>query len=217
MCVLHSKKPGLCTSQGVTRMGRGLLKNSSKPQRNLKNSSQIDRVAIVSIGVAATTLMLQATEIHALPETPYSLQSSIEYGITKRGTLRSCPTNINPNCVSTSSTNDTYGPAWRATESNPNQAARVLENSIKSMFDQEDSVALLRSETLEGGAVYLMFGFQTPWGPALDIAEFLIHPDERQSLSGDSVMGKSSQQHEERTDLTGGALVTYRGLAGNVR
>ena len=52
---------------------------------------------------------------HRLPHSSFRLR-----------TIRSCPSNINPNCVSTASTNDTYGLAWRATETDPAAAAGVL-------------------------------------------------------------------------------------------
>jgi hypothetical protein len=85
MNLLQSKSSGVRAFEGVKRNGQAVLAYVSKPQRNCTSSAQINRTAMLSISVAATTLMLQVSEIHALPETPYSLQSSIEYGITTRG------------------------------------------------------------------------------------------------------------------------------------
>ncbi|GFH14748.1 uncharacterized protein HaLaN_10859, partial [Haematococcus lacustris] len=69
--------------------------------------------------------------------------------------LRACPSNINPNCVSTASTNDTYGSAWRATDTDPLKAAEVFGPT---------SSRLLSVKSLEGVGQYRMFGVDNPFG-----------------------------------------------------
>lgn len=68
----------------------------------------------------------------------------------KRSTVRSCPSNINPNCLSTASLDDTYGPAWRATETDALEAARVLERTVLGGFEAEEA-ALLEARTVPEG------------------------------------------------------------------
>ncbi len=48
------------------------------------------------------------------PLTPYEEARNVALGPTADGYIRACQGNINANCVSTASTNDAYGPAWRS-------------------------------------------------------------------------------------------------------
>ncbi|KAJ9514493.1 hypothetical protein QJQ45_016230, partial [Haematococcus lacustris] len=77
--------------------------------------------------------------------------------------MRACPSNINPNCVSTASTNDTYGSAWRASDTDPLKAAEVLEVTVGQVFGPTSS-RLLSVKSLEGVGQYRMFGVDNPFG-----------------------------------------------------
>jgi hypothetical protein len=62
--------------------------------------------------------------------------------------------------------------------------------------------------------------FKTFWGPAPDIAEFLIRPDVRSLSGGENTLRPETSYNQalktaEEVPTEGGALVTYRGLAGS--
>jgi hypothetical protein len=67
-------------------------------------------------------------------------------------TVRPCPGNVNPNCVSTASIDSNYGPAWRAFETDAAEAAKALERAILGGFDfEQDEAKLLESKSLPVG------------------------------------------------------------------
>ena len=65
--------------------------------------------------------------------------------------MRACPGNINPNCVSTASTNSNYGPAWRASEPSAAAAARALEDAVLDELEEAEGARLVRAATVEAG------------------------------------------------------------------
>jgi len=157
------------------------------------------------IGALAALAMALSTAPSAvaadMANSPYNLTDSVEYGVTARGTVRSCPGNINPNCLSTASLDENYGPAWRATETDVVAAAKTLRNAVLDAYDIDDA-ALVKSAAVPEGQ-YLMFTFRSPYGPKADIVEFLVKPE-----------GVTNRNWEGDAP---GALVTYRAIAGNVR
>lgn len=50
--------------------------------------------------------------------------------------MRACQGNINPNCVSTASTNELYGPAWRAPVAvgGPSEAAAAVAAALQALL-----------------------------------------------------------------------------------
>lgn len=132
------------------------------------------------------------------------------FGPTDSGTVRSCPGNVNPNCVSTASTNESYSPAWRADESDPSEAVRVLKAAILSNESLSGVEFLTQKNLLQENAVYLAFTFDPPagWGPNRDLLEFVIKPD----LPPTSVSRIKAADREAT-----GCLVTYRAISGNIR
>lgn len=80
--------------------------------------------------------------------TPYEEARRIVYGPLADGTIRSCPSSINPNCISTGSTNVGYSPAWRAPESSVKTAADALEQTIAAVLPQSE---LVRVQHLSSG------------------------------------------------------------------
>ncbi|KAF5837800.1 hypothetical protein DUNSADRAFT_3872 [Dunaliella salina] len=135
-------------------------------------------------------------------DSPYLLQDSIPFGVDEtRGSLRPCPSNINPNCVSTASTNDTYGPAWRANEKEAKKAAEELEDAIAEMFEPQDYQLLSRASY--PGGEYRAFAFTRSLEEKPDITEFYIKNE-----------GVTNRNWEGDSE---GALVTYRSVAGQVK
>ncbi|KAL6759147.1 hypothetical protein V8C86DRAFT_1378208 [Haematococcus lacustris] len=156
----------------------------------------------VLAALAAAVLVCNPCSVVAKEASPYELADSLPYGLEPgTGSLRACPSNINPNCVSTASTNDTYGSAWRATDTDPMKAAEVLEVTVGQVFGPTSS-RLLSVKSLEGVGQYRMFGVDNPFGGE-DTLEFLIKP---QGVTDRGWSGDSE-----------GALVTYRSMAGSVR
>mmetsp|Transcript_39630 Transcript_39630/g.88113 ORF Transcript_39630/g.88113 Transcript_39630/m.88113 type:complete len:162 (-) Transcript_39630:165-650(-) len=134
-CVVRGSKPVGCTRSGP-------------------ESAVAQTLASTIASITALQLALSGTS-YAAAETPYSLQNKIQYGVMN-GAVRACPSNINPNCVSTASTNDTYGPAWRAKPADVKVAAQQLQDTVLAVFE-EQGVQLLTAQTVEAGE-YLVFG-----------------------------------------------------------
>lgn len=122
-------------------------------------------------------------------DSPYAEAKRLAYGPTEDGRVRSCPTNINPNCVSTGSTNDAYSPAWFAPQSTPSAAADDLERAVLASVEGSE---LLQQVTLASGAEYRAFSAPSLFGQ--DVLEFVIKPEQ-----------------------PSGQLVTYRSMAGSVK
>eukprot|EP01025_Chloroclados_australasicus_P055811 TRINITY_DN6851_c0_g2_i1.p3 TRINITY_DN6851_c0_g2~~TRINITY_DN6851_c0_g2_i1.p3 ORF type:complete len:224 (-),score=26.98 TRINITY_DN6851_c0_g2_i1:712-1383(-) len=133
------------------------------------------------------------------PTTPYQEAQNIQYGLLN-GRIRTCPTNINPNCVSTSSINSSYSPAWRSAEQDALTSAEVLEGAFKRLFPEESRLIDARSS--EDGE-YRAFGVDSLFGQ--DVVEFMIR-------NGDPV--KDNRNWEGDTE---GPIVTYRSMAGSVK
>ena len=112
--------------------------------------------------------------------------------------IQACPGSVNPNCVSTSSTNDMYAPAWRASASTPRAALQDLDAAILGRRDAGgDAVKVLEAETPYGWYVaYSVPGrFSKP-----DVLEFLVRGEgvEDRGWEGDRA----------------GPVVFYRSIAG---
>eukprot|EP01026_Neomeris_dumetosa_P057597 TRINITY_DN5307_c0_g1_i11.p3 TRINITY_DN5307_c0_g1~~TRINITY_DN5307_c0_g1_i11.p3 ORF type:complete len:252 (-),score=19.65 TRINITY_DN5307_c0_g1_i11:133-795(-) len=131
--------------------------------------------------------------------TPYQQAQTIEYGL-KDGRIRSCPSNVNPNCISTSSTNSSYSAAWRSQEADAKTSAQILEGAFLRLFPEEsaliDSVSLLSGE-------YRAFAVDSLFGK--DVVEFMIR-------NADPI--KDDRNWEGDTE---GPIVTYRSMAGSVK
>ncbi|KXZ51007.1 hypothetical protein GPECTOR_14g249 [Gonium pectorale] len=112
-------------------------------------------------------------------------------------TIRGCQGNVNPNCVSTASTNELYAPAWRANTRTAEEAAQVLERTVLARYPEW---SLAQSQTLDIGE-YRAFLVPSLFGK--DIVEFLIKDE--------SVNNRNWEGDRE------GPFVTYRSLAGSVK
>lgn len=164
--------------------------------------------AKVAATTAAVSLGIQLALIgpsFAVENSPYESRD-MAYGPTVQGTVQSCQ--LNPNCISTASTNESYGPAWRSDESEPNQSARVLKSAI--LASSELDPIFLDQRALGDRAIYLSFTFPPPpgWGPSRDLVEFIIKPD---------LPASNASRVNAADGNDTGCLVTYRGVAGNVK
>lgn len=131
-----------------------------------------------------------------MASTPYQDSKTVTLGVTQDGTIRSCPSNVNPNCVSTASINELYSPAWRTDTRDPKVAAEALERTVLALFADSE---LARSESYDFGE-YRAFLVPSLFGR--DIMEFLVKGEfADRGWDGD----------------VPAAFVTYRSLAGSVK
>ncbi|GIL76278.1 hypothetical protein Vretimale_5857 [Volvox reticuliferus] len=124
-------------------------------------------------------------------------KKTIILGVTSEGTIRGCLGNVNPNCVSTASTNELYAPAWRAKTRTAREAAQEMESTVLALYPEW---SLAQSQTYDFGE-YRAFLVPSLFGK--DILEFLIKDE--------SVNNRNWEGDRE------GPYVTYRSLAGSVK
>ncbi|PNW70316.1 hypothetical protein CHLRE_17g714900v5 [Chlamydomonas reinhardtii] len=142
--------------------------------------------------------LLMSPPALAMDSNPYEdSKKTIMLGVTQQGTIRACQGNVNPNCVSTASTNELYTPAWRAPTRTAKEAADVLERTVLARFPEWE---LVRSEEFEFGQ-YRAFTAPSLFGK--DVMEFLIKDE--------SVNNRNWEGDRD------GPFVTYRSLAGSVK
>lgn len=123
--------------------------------------------------------------------------------------MRPCPTNVNPNCISTASTNQSYGPAWRANQVSSDDAAAALETAILSLYEDaqlERDIPVqppqqTPQQTPQQASRYLAFSVSSMFGR--DVMEFVIRDE-----------GVTNRNWEGDRE---GPLVTYRSMAGSVK
>mmetsp|Transcript_9559 Transcript_9559/g.24429 ORF Transcript_9559/g.24429 Transcript_9559/m.24429 type:complete len:293 (-) Transcript_9559:383-1261(-) len=193
------KGSSLCSRRGKLTVSRALSKNVESMTAKVWPCCLAASILLVNPGMASESLSAQNV---APSNSPYLLQDSIPFGVDEaRGSLRPCPSNINPNCVSTASTNDTYGPAWRANETDAKKAAKELEDAIAEKFEPQEYQLLSRASDASGE--YRAFAFVSSLGEKPDITEFYIKNE-----------GVTNRNWEGDSE---GALVTYRSIAGQVK
>jgi hypothetical protein len=109
--------------------------------------------------------------------------------------IQACPGAVNPNCISTSSTNDLYAPAWRADAPTARAALRDLDAAV--LGGKAGSTKVLEAETPYGWYVaYAVTGkFSKP-----DMVEFLVKDE-----------GVTNRNWEGDRE---GPTVLYRSIAG---
>jgi hypothetical protein len=134
----------------------------------------------------------------------------LAFGPAKDGSVRACEGNLNPNCVSTASTNDLYSPPWRAPLS-VQAAARALERAVPSA---DPTARLVQSIELPGsGNAYRAWQVAGLYGP--DIFEVVVKPERAPRVASSAAIdgtaatatAAGSAQEEES------ALITYRSSA----
>jgi hypothetical protein len=138
----------------------------------------------------------------------------LAFGPTPDGSVRACEGNINPNCVSTASTNDMYSPPWRAPIDVP-AAARALERAIPQA---DPTAVLVMSVELPSGSAYRAWQAQGVYGA--DIFEVVIKPERvpRARVAGETGGGVDGASADDKANNAKGgeedsALITYRSAA----
>jgi hypothetical protein len=92
---------------------------------------EVDRRWLLSSVLSGASAAAAATlsppqSASAVDLTPYQRGFQLEYGLTQEGRIRGCPSDVNPNCVSSSSLNATFAPAWTSPmHTDPEAAAQV--------------------------------------------------------------------------------------------
>ena len=131
---------------------------------------------------------------HSLHQSCCTRQS----GMCKCRRIQMCPGSVNPNCVSTSSTNDMYAPAWRANAATPRAALQDLDAAILGRRDA-------------GGDAAKVLEAETPWGSyvAYSVPGRFSKPDMIEFL----VRGEGVEDRGWEGDRAG-PVVFYRSMAG---
>ena len=152
------------------------------------------------VGLAAGLLPAAGRAAAAQPS-PYELAGKEPLGLDARGRILACPAQINPNCVSTSSLNSAYAPAWRAPEgATAEEAVASIKEAVAESFPGTSKLA---EETAAPKGTYLLF-FLRRDDDKLDKIEFLVKGE------GEVV---DRDWDGDRPGLT----VVYRAMAGSVR
>ncbi|KAK9803575.1 hypothetical protein WJX72_001424 [[Myrmecia] bisecta] len=159
------------------------------------SAAVVSRRKLLSVGLAASSVSLAFDQSPARAGNPYEEGKAPEYG-PKNGRIRACP-NSNPNCVSTASTSQLYGPAWRTSEPDASASAKVLEDAV---LDVCPGGQLVAAQSLADGE-YRAFSVPSLFGQ--DIVEFLIR--------------QAAPSHRREPGDQNGLLVTYRSSAGSVK
>ncbi|KAK9833977.1 hypothetical protein WJX81_000385 [Elliptochloris bilobata] len=137
----------------------------------------------------------------AWAETPYTQARSIQCGPTADGRIRPCLGGVNPNCTSTSSLNDLYGPAWRSSESTAEATLQVLDGAVASVCPKAELIAEKAVAGVAQRALYRAYAVPSLFGR--DTLEFLV----RESGAADRRWRGDSE----------GPIVTCRSMAGSVK
>lgn len=122
--------------------------------------AEVDRRWLLSSVLSGASAAAAATfsppqSASAADLTPYQRGFQLEYGLTQEGRIRGCPSDVNPNCVSSSSLNATFAPAWTSPmHTDPEAAAQVgcvdgcnkeLDCNTKYQCSGDEMLKLLRS------------------------------------------------------------------------
>lgn len=139
--------------------------------------------------MSAATLMWNLPEM-AVAATPYS-QSQTQTGRLQigllNGRIRACPLDINPNCVSTSSSNQAYAFPWEIPPSDSATATKKIENAI---LGTQKNAQIVKVENISDGK---------------RSGKYLV-------AEVDGFLGRDTLEFLVRDDI-----VTYRSMANQVR
>ncbi|KAG2493789.1 hypothetical protein HYH03_008009 [Edaphochlamys debaryana] len=174
------------------------LQASSSRPRTVAAVSAAKAALQSACALACSATILLAPNVAVADDNPYreGLQP-VQLGATADGTIRSCPGNVNPNCVSTANTNELYAPAWRSDVRTAKEAAEELERTVLASYEEWE---LARAETVPAGE-YRAWLVPSAFGK--DVVEFLIKEEPPSTRNPDAPRE--------------GAFVTYRSLAGSVK
>lgn len=149
------------------------------PPRRARPSDHPSSLLVASLAAAALAwggvgAAAPAWAAQTPPNSPLiEAKQGVLFGPTPDGSIRPCQGNIQPNCVSTASTNDLYAPPWRAGGLTVAEAARVLEREALAL----PGARLVRSiDNVAGtGAAYRAWRVDGVFGP--DIFETVVKPE----------------------------------------
>ncbi|QDZ23259.1 hypothetical protein HOP50_10g57970 [Chloropicon primus] len=143
----------------------------------------------------------RAEDLEATSDPYKQGQGNVSLGLLK-GRVRGCPTNVNPNCVSTSSLSTSYQTPWKAPEGmSMKEACELIKDTLLGKG------AVLReygevSETDPELGTYLRFDLEGNFGREKpDHVEFLVRKTDPVNWEGES----------------SGLSVFFRSIAGGVR
>mmetsp|Transcript_314 Transcript_314/g.585 ORF Transcript_314/g.585 Transcript_314/m.585 type:complete len:205 (+) Transcript_314:72-686(+) len=137
---------------------------------------------------AAAALLLGNVPAPARAVSPYKLASELDLGLLK-GRIRTCPGNVNPNCVSTSSLSDAYQSPWKTPEqTDMNEACQLIKEVVLGLSPDAslEAFSAVSEEDPERGK-YLQFQVPGRFGldkvsevetnqtPPLPLPSFLLH------------------------------------------
>ena len=168
---------------------------------SLRLSPQLAARRPALVGLAAG--LLPVGRAAAAEPSPYELAGKEPLGLDARGRILACPTQINPNCVSTSSLNSAYAPPWRAPEgATAEEAVASIKEAVAESFPGASKLAE-ESAAPKGAGIYLLFVLRGD-DDKLDKIEFLVK-------------GKDEVVDRDWDGDRPGLTVVYRSLAGSVR
>ena len=166
---------------------------------SLRLSPQLAGRRPALVGLAAG--LLPVGRAAAAEPSPYELAGKEPLGLDARGRILACPTQINPNCVSTSSLNSAYAPAWRAPEgATAEEAVASIKEAVAESFPGTSKLA---EESAAPKGTYLLF-FLRGDDDKLDKIEFVVK-------------GKDEVVDRDWDGDRPGLTVVYRSMAGSVR
>eukprot|EP00210_Caulerpa_lentillifera_P000394 g384.t1 len=152
-------------------MGRKIVLNPNGIQNGgglLSSRNPIKRRSLLGIGLILTQT---ANPGQSSAESLLEQAKKVEYGL-ENGRIRSCPSNLNPNCISTSSTNfDSYASPWKSPGGTIEQIANEIVRLMPIACKGSQLVAASSTEETE----YLRFQTDGVFGP--DFIEFAVKGD----------------------------------------
>lgn len=102
----------VCCAQAARCSGADVPQSSPGRSGQAPNTSR-RRLGSQLSAAAALSVLLLPRPLPAAALTPYQRGLALEYGLSADGRIRSCPSDANPNCISTSGNNTVRLP-WTA-------------------------------------------------------------------------------------------------------
>ncbi|GMH45911.1 hypothetical protein BSKO_13874 [Bryopsis sp. KO-2023] len=161
-----------------------------------QGSSEFGRRSVLGLGAVLIGSRFLGTDVAEAMSEQIDAADKIEFG-PLNGSIRGCPTSVNPNCISTGSLNKTYGPAWRSGSATIDATVERIIDAVPQTCPGSELVALKSVDEKQ----YIAFWVDGPFGK--DTVEFLVKPDTTASRNWEG-------------DIEG-PLVTYRAIAGKVK
>eukprot|EP00270_Netrium_digitus_P009773 TRINITY_DN2996_c0_g1_i1.p1 TRINITY_DN2996_c0_g1~~TRINITY_DN2996_c0_g1_i1.p1 ORF type:complete len:328 (+),score=44.19 TRINITY_DN2996_c0_g1_i1:141-1124(+) len=179
---------GLSSSSPTATSSRFLL-DLEIPLRAGNVSDPDDRLHIFQsctlacAALAVTVFLSSSSPAMADDTTPYMRSQSTlleewqQTGLVN-GRIRSCPSDVNPNCVSTSSNNASYGLPWVVPTPQNGSSGPLLSNTVSKLesaiVSSQKNASIVQSTDAEGG-YYIKAELDGLYGR--DVLEFFVRED----------------------------------------